>query len=104
MKFWLNLLVSIDQLFNTIAGGNPDVTISSHCYDMAFNSDDVRWVKLRILIDKTFAPIESQHCYYSWIADDDRDTTDNLRRTKVIAFLGCALLYLPIRIIAYATR
>ena len=28
-KYFLNLLISIDQLFNTILGGYPDETISS---------------------------------------------------------------------------
>lgn len=28
-KWGLNILISIDQLFNTVAGGDPDETISS---------------------------------------------------------------------------
>jgi len=29
MKYFWNLLISIDQFFNTLFGGNPDETISS---------------------------------------------------------------------------
>lgn len=104
MKFLVNILVSIDQLFNTLAGGNPDVTISSHCYQKSVSSNDIRWQQLRILIDKTFAPIQSPHCEAAWHSDDDKDDTDNLIRTKIVAVIGCILLYVPIRLIAYATR
>jgi len=99
MMNFKNILISIDQLFNTLAGGNPDVTISSHCYQNAFYSNDIRWIKLRILIDKTFAPIESRHCYLSWIADNDKDETDNLFTTIIVAIIGCTLLFIPIRIL-----
>jgi len=102
MKFWLNLLVSIDQFFNTLAGGNCDCTISGHIGAMAINDD--KWHEIKWLVDYTFAPIELNHCEDSFLADNDTDYTDNFKRVSVIARLGCLLLYLPIRAIAYATR
>jgi hypothetical protein len=98
MKFWLNLLISIDQFFNTLAGGNPDVTISSKCATMAMNYGG-KWNHLRKMIDFTFAPIEKNHCLMSMLADDDTDTTDNLFTTSIVAIIGCALLFIPIQII-----
>jgi hypothetical protein len=100
MKFWLNLLVSIDQFFNTVAGGNPDVTVSSHCYTMTYVSKDYRWLKLRNIIDYTFKPIEKQHCYLAWRNDEDEDETENLIRTSIVAIVGCAILFIPIRLLS----
>jgi hypothetical protein len=106
MKFWLNVLVSLDQLANTLAGGNPDVTVSGHIGLMSDREifTHGKWDRLAKMVDKTFAPIESNHCVESFLTDDDFDLTENFNRVFVIACLGCALLYLPIRIIAYATR
>ena len=30
-KYFLNILISLDQLLNTFIGGDPDETISSRC-------------------------------------------------------------------------
>ncbi|MGB4498878.1 MAG: hypothetical protein WBI40_09270 [Methylococcaceae bacterium] len=93
-----NLLVSIDQFFNTLAGGNPDVTISSKCATMAMNYGG-NWNRLRKLIDFTFAPIEKNHCQNSMLADNDYDLTQNYFLTCIVATIGCALLFIPIRIL-----
>jgi len=98
MNWVYNLLVSLDQLFNAIAGGNPDCTISSHCDTMAYIHGG-RWSTLRTLIDYTFAPIEENHCYNSMMADSDVDDKDNFIPTALIAVIGCAVLFLPIRVI-----
>lgn len=66
---WLkNIAISIDQLGNAIAGGNPDVTISSrvgyfsNCEEA--NSDFYYyWKILEKIIDTTFYPLEGRnHC------------------------------------------
>jgi hypothetical protein len=92
MKYSLNLLISIDQFFNTVIGGNPDCTISGHVAVM-------NWRKLEKMIDFTFAAIEKNHCLMSMLADDDIDTTDNLFTTSIVAIIGCALLFIPIQIL-----
>jgi hypothetical protein len=102
MKYWLNLLVSIDQFFNTLAGGNCDCTISGHVGIMAESNQ--RWDNVKKMIDLTFEPIEEDHCIESFLSDDDIDDTNNLIQTAIVAIIGCAVLYFPIRIIAYATR
>ena len=102
MKYWVNLLKSIDQFFNTLAGGNPDVTLSGHIGIMA----DVHknWNNLKKMVDFTFLPIEADHCTESFLSDDDLDDTNNFYRTALFSLVGCALLFFPIRLIAYATR
>jgi hypothetical protein len=55
IKYILNILVSIDQLINTLAGGSPDETISSR---LARNYPNSFLTKL---IDKIFFWDES-HC------------------------------------------
>lgn len=98
MRYLNNLCKSIDQFCNTVAGGDCDVTISAHVGHKA--NADIRWQWLSDFIDKTFEPIESKHCFQSWLADDDNDDTNNLFTTTFVAVIGCILLYLPIRIIA----
>ena len=93
----MNFLIAIDQLFNALAGGNPDVTISSHVYGC-------KWHKLVKMIDYTFSPIEIEHCLYSFLADSDKDFTDNYYRTALFAIIGCIILFLPIRIIKLCQR
>jgi hypothetical protein len=93
MTYWLNLLISIDQFFNTLIGGNPDCTVSGHVAVM-------NWRKLEKMIDFTFAPVEPNHCLNSLLADNDYDTTQNYFLTCIVAVLGCAILFIPIRVIA----
>lgn len=98
MKYQLNLLVSIDQFFNTLAGGNSDVTISGHVGIMA--ESNKKWWWVADMIDITFMPIEPDHCVQAFLSDDDEDTTDNLIATSIVATIGCLLLFIPIRLIA----
>ncbi|MGB4498539.1 MAG: hypothetical protein WBI40_07560 [Methylococcaceae bacterium] len=93
MKYWLSLLVSIDQLFNTLIGGECDCTVSGHVAVM-------NWRKLERMIDFTFAPIEPNHCLNSLLSDNDYDTTQNYFLTCIVAAIGCAILFIPIRIFA----
>jgi hypothetical protein len=45
-KYWRNILVAIDQLINTLAGGDPDETISSRCGKKVADSRLCRFVCL----------------------------------------------------------
>lgn len=102
MKYWVELLRSIDQFFNTLAGGNSDCTISGH---VGLKADkEKRWQWVADMIDWTFSPIESNHCVESFMSDDDIDETDNLIPTAFFATIGCVLLFIPIRVFAYVAR
>jgi len=98
MKFLLNVLISLDQLANTLAGGLPDVTISGHVGYMATRNK--RWKWIENLIDYTFEPIENDHCLHTYLNDDDTDATDNLIATAIVAVIGCVVLIPIIRLIS----
>ena len=102
MSYLVNLCKSIDQFCNTIIGGNLDVTISGHIGHKA--NADIRWQWISDVVDYTFNPIESSHCFNSWLQDDDIDNTDNLMATTLVALIGCIILFIPIRLISLIDR
>lgn len=67
-KYFWNILVSLDQLANTILGGDPDETISS------------RIAKRKCLLCKLFCfvldLVHSDHCAKSIEADEGKDAVD----------------------------
>lgn len=67
-KYIWNILISIDQLANTILGGDPDETISSRA---GKKQDTQKWAKwLCWLLNK----IDTNHCKKSIEEDEgDRD-------------------------------
>ena len=74
---WLwNVLVAIDQLGNTLAAGNPDITISARVGFFANESTDRRfyyyWLCLERIIDFTFYPLDGpNHCLQSLRNDNE---------------------------------
>lgn len=59
------VLIAIDQLGNTLAGGHPDSTISARIGYFSENvcSVKVYWKNLERIIDFTFFPIDGpKHC------------------------------------------
>ena len=62
-----NILISIDQLANTILGGDPDETISSRAGKMQHDS---KWAKVLCwLLNK----IDTNHCKESIEEDEGKD-------------------------------
>ena len=57
---FLNLLIAIDQLANTIFNGNPDETLSSRCYRNSQKYWYANWA--RIVLDFVFRPFGKEHC------------------------------------------
>ena len=65
MKYFWNILISIDQFFNTLFGGNPDETVSSRAGKARRNGK--LWGKaLCSILDK----IDEDHCNKS-IEEDE---------------------------------
>ena len=105
MNWILNVLVSIDQLGNAIAGGNPDATISarvgyfSETGDCSFRQ---YWELLRRIIDFTFYPIDGpNHCVNAYLADPESVKPGNdLARAflGIIVIVSCIFLALAIRL------
>lgn len=68
------VLIAIDQLGNTLAGGNPNATISARVGFFSEMSKHGKsyWKNLESIIDFAFFPIDGpRHCYQTWQADKD---------------------------------
>lgn len=102
MSYIKNLLIWGDQGVNTIAGGNPDCTISACSHVNGFKSK--YWRFLENIINTTFEPIDGpEHCYQSFEADKSEEYKDGgiLRKglIGVCVVLFCLVAYLPIKLI-----
>ena len=68
MSYFSNLFVAIDQLLNTVAGGNPDNTISARIGYYNFDKSQIGntkwyWKWFMKIVDTTFSPIDGKgHC------------------------------------------
>lgn len=75
MKYILHLLISIDQLGNVIAGGNPDNTISARVgfYNHHYPDDQkvtFFYKAFEWIINTTFWPIDGpNHCHEAYHND-----------------------------------
>lgn len=76
-KYFWNLLISFDQLVNTIFGGDPDETISSRMGKWARNKDNrhglrkLVWVVANFVVER----FEKDHFAKSIEEDEGKDTT-----------------------------
>lgn len=76
-RYFLNLLIAIDQLFSAIAFGDPDETISSRLGKTQRGDFGPVWFAvwwpLRLLVDLIFFPFDGWgHCRKS-IEEDEGD-------------------------------
>lgn len=97
MKYIANLFVSIDQLGNVLAGGNPDNTISSRIGYYTRNSDEnqipFQWRLFRNIIDFTFYPVDGEnHCKEAYLNDAGEKFDEG---TSDIAVAALALFIIP---------
>ena len=71
MKFWLlQILISIDQFFNTICGGYADETLSSRAHRMREKKQRY-WGWTANAIDKLFF-WQKDHCKEAWLSEVKR--------------------------------
>lgn len=108
MSYLSNFFVSIDQLGNVLAGGNPDNTISSRVGYYTRSSDESKipfqWKLFRNIINSTFWPIDGpNHCREAYLNDAgeefDEGTSDiAVALLAILIIVSCifiaALLYL----------
>ena len=66
-QYFFNLLVSLDQLANTILGGYPDETLSARSYRLSGTSK--RWCITRHLINALF--FNREHCKHAFYSEID---------------------------------
>lgn len=73
-SYILRVLVSLDQLGNTIAGGHPDITVSARTgYFANIKQTTLRpwWLLMEAIIDFAFRPIDGpRHCYKAYKSDE----------------------------------
>lgn len=117
-SYFKNLLVSIDQLGNTICGGNPDCTISAR---VGLHAQTKRtyskwfWKLEEKLINFTFWPVDGAgHCKAAFEADPEDAFYDNTgdwaRALLFVVILACCIpitlvlygMVLPIKIILHS--
>ncbi|WKD85223.1 hypothetical protein KCTC32516_00563 [Polaribacter huanghezhanensis] len=108
-KYISNLFLSIDQLGNAIAGGNPDNTISArvgyynHHYYISKKDVPWYWSLFEKIIDATFLPVDGKdHCHEAYHNDageifDNRVTDVLITIAAVIIIISC----IPIALILY---
>jgi hypothetical protein len=72
-KYVWNVLVSVDQFFNTLLGGDPDETISSRMGKRARKGD-----KLGKIVCKILNFFQEGHCQKSIEEDEGKDETFKL--------------------------
>lgn len=97
MSYLINFFISIDQLGNVIAGGNPDNTISSRVgYYTRYHESDKNpwhWKIFEAIIDFTFYPIDGpEHCHQAYHSDAGEVFDEN---TSDILIAVLALLIIP---------
>ena len=107
MSYLGRILVAIDQLGNTVAGGNPDCTISGRTGYYANHAVGLTrwyWVTLQAIINFTFYPLDGpDHCHYAYHNDD----TETYRAPSAILMFilslittsSCLILVLPLYIL-----
>lgn len=81
MGYVHNLLLSLDQLANTICGGNPDNTISArvgYFAEVNQNANKWYWKTTQTVIDFTYWPVDGEnHCKLAFEADPEEIFNDN---------------------------
>ncbi len=108
MGYLANFFVSIDQLGNVLAGGNPDNTISSRVgyYTEEYYKEGkvpLRWTFFKKVINFTFFPIDGpDHCkeaYYNDAGEEfDNGTSDFAVFILAILIMGSCI---PIALLLY---
>lgn len=90
-KWIWNVLISVDQLGNAVAGGDPDITISARVGFFANKSEDrsfyYYWRFLEIIINFTFYPLDGEnHCLLAY--EDDKQNGHQQGSDLMKAVLG----------------
>ena len=113
MSYLSNFFVSIDQLGNVLAGGNPDNTISSRVGYYTRNSDESKipfqWKLFRNIINATFWPIDGpNHCREAYLNDAgeefDEGTSDIAVAVLAILIIVSCVFVATFLYLLYAFR
>ena len=96
MRYLTNFFVSIDQLGNVIAGGNPDNTISSRVGYYTQHSETKKiawyWIWFEKIINTAFFPLDGKnHCHEAF-HNDAGETFDKKTSNIVVALLAIIII------------
>lgn len=106
MSYFKNVLVSVDQLGNTICGGNPDNTISArvgYFSEVNRNPNKYFWKALAKVINFTFWPVDGlNHCRQAFENDPEETFNDNNGDVfRVLISVFIVAFCIPISIVLY---
>ena len=104
MSYFSSLFVSIDQLANTLAFGNPDNTISARVGKQVYKNvkskkPSMVWQIYRCVIDRTFYPLDGpNHCKEAYFNDNgeffyETNTLLAIIIMGIFIFLACIPLF-----------
>lgn len=99
MSYLGNFFLSIDQLGNVIAGGNPDNTISARIgyynqHNITKNKAPWQWRFFEKIIDFSFWPIDGKnHCHEAFHNDAGEDFDENTK--NILVALLAAIIIIP---------
>lgn len=103
-QFLFNIGVSVDQLGNTLAGGNPDNTISARIGHMTSHKSPRTylwpyWYFLKWVVDITFYPIDYKwHCHIAYHRNASHEYPTKwgmlgLFLAGIIVFISCIFFF-----------
>ena len=97
MSYLGNFFVSIDQLGNVIANGNPDNTISSRVgyynqHNTAEEQAPWQWRLFEKVIDFSFWPIDGDHHCHEAFHNDAGEDFDKNTKNIVVAILAAGII------------
>ncbi|MGB0504373.1 MAG: hypothetical protein ACPGGD_09990 [Thalassolituus sp.] len=80
-----NLMLTVDQLGNTVFRGNPDSTISARTGFNSAMTNSRFWLLQERFINYAFKPLDGEnHCRQAWQADKDEYFNDAGTMTRVL--------------------
>ena len=97
MSYLSNFFVSIDQLGNVLAGGNPDNTISSRVgyynkHNIQAEKAPLQWRIFETIINFTFYPIDGvDHCHEAFHNDAGEEFDKNTKNI-LVAILASVII------------
>ncbi len=99
MSYLSNFFVSIDQLGNVLAGGNPDNTISSRVgyynkHKHASEKAPLQWRIFEKIINFTFYPIDGEdHCHEAFHNDAGEEFDSNTK--NILVAILASIIIIP---------
>lgn len=99
MRYIFDVLVAIDQLGNTLAGGHHDTSISARVGYFSRNAKRglAYWRFLETVINFAFNPIQGpDHCYFAYLDDPEelfKQGSDIARIVlSIFIFIACPII------------